>query len=319
MRLLLAFLLVVFGLAGGTSRAQAQTDQLIRIGGALDDETTPLLYAAKAGLFAKAGLHVEVQKFTSGSVVAAAVAGGSLEFGKSSTFAVIAAHARGLPFTILAPIADYRADKPNGILLLPMNSTAKTASDLNGKTLGVTTLQDINMIATQTWVDANGGDSSTMKFVEIVPPAIAAALEAGRIDGAPVFEPAWTNAVATGKAKPGFLVYDAIAKRFQGAVLYANTDWVAKHRDIAEKVIKVMFDASTYVDAHESEMIPIIAEFVGMDPAALAKMHHPGRPRYADPAAIQPLIDILARYKVIKAPFPASELISPLALKPPAH
>lgn len=314
-RLLVAILVgILCTVLSGSVRAQSDLPT-IHIGGGLDDETKPLLYAQSAGLFEKAGLHVVVDKLGSGSVVAAAVAGGSLEIGKASVFAIIAAHARGLPFTIIAPVAEYRSEHPFGALLLPVNSTAKSAKDLNGKTFGVTTLQDMNMIATEAWIDANGGDSSTLKFVELPPPAIPAAIDSGRIDGAAVFEPAFTNGLATGKAKMGFPVYDAFAKRFQGAVLFANSDWVAKHRETAEKVARVMIEANAYVAAHETETIPLIANFVGMDVATLTKMRHPDRPLRVDPGAIQPLIDVCARYHVIKAVFPAQELISDIALK----
>ena len=45
-------------------------------------------------------------------------------------------------------------------------------------------------------------------------------------------------------------------------------------------------------------------------------MHHPGRPLYLDPARLQPVIDLAARYHVIAKNFPAADLISAAALKP---
>jgi NitT/TauT family transport system substrate-binding protein len=302
--------------AGRAARAQTPLPHL-RIGAALDDESTPVLYAQSAGIFRKHGLDVEIVKLTSGSAVAAAVVGGSLEIGKSSTIAIIAAHLRGVPFQIIAPIADYRSDKPHGALIVPIASTAKTGKDFSGKTIGVTSLQDLNSLAMLAWLEQTGGDPASVKFVELPPPAIGAALEAGRIDGAPVFEPALTNALATGKAKIGAFVYDAIAKRFQGAIAFANQGWIAANPAVVDAFTHAMFESSSYVDAHESEMIPLVASFVGMDPATLAKMRHPGRPLYVDLPAIQPLIDLEAKFKVIPASFPARELISDEVLKPP--
>ena len=46
-------------------------------------------------------------------------------------------------------------------------------------------------------------------------------------------------------------------------------------------------------------------------------MHRNVVAEYLDPREIQPAIDAAARYKVIDHAFPAQELISPEALKPP--
>ena len=290
---------------------------LIHVGAALDDQSTPLLYAVHAGLFKKAGLNVEIEKLGSGSVVAAAVAGGSLEIGKAATYAIILAVAKGLPFTLIAPIAYYSSDAPDGALIVAPKSTFKTARDLAGKTLGVTTLQDFNMLATLAWIDQNGGDPAQVKFVEIPPPAIAAAIEAGRIDGAPVFEPAYTGAVSSGRARVGAYVYNAIGKHYTGAALFANAKWVADHRDTVDRFNRVMLEANQYVAAHESETIPLIAQFVGIDQALLLKMHHPGRATYLEAADVQPLIDLAAKYKIIAKSFPAQQMICDCALRPP--
>lgn len=297
----------------------AQTEPLIRVGAALDDQSTPLLYASQAGLFKRAGLNVEIEKLGSGSVVAAAVAGGAIEIGKAATYAIILAYAKGLPFTLIAPIAFYRADAPDGALVVSTKSPFKTAKDLEGKTLGVTTLQDFNMLATTAWIDQNGGDPSKVKFVEIPPPAITAAIEQGRIEGAPVFEPAYTAAISSGKARVAAYVYNAIAKSYSGAALFANTSWIAQHRELVERFNRVVLEADQYAAGHEREMIPLIAQFVGIDQGLPEKMHHPGRALYIQAADVQPLVDLAAKYKIIPTAFPAAQLICDCALKPAAR
>lgn len=312
-RLLLALLVGLALLPVGSS---AQEPPLIRVGAALDDQSTPLLYAVHADMFKRAGLNVEIEKLGSGSVVAAAVAGGSLEIGKAATYAIILAVAKGLPFTLIAPIAYYDSNAPDGALLVPANSPFKSARDLEGKTLGVTSLQDFNMLATEAWIDQNGGDPSKVKFIEMPPPAIAAALAQGRIDAAPVFEPAFTAAL-NGGARIGAHVYDAIGKHYIGAAMFANTAWVANHRDAIDRFNRVLLEADQYVSAHESATIPLIAQFVGIDPAVLLKMHHPGRATYLVASEVQPLIDLAAKYKIIAKDFPAQQMICDCALRAP--
>jgi ABC-type nitrate/sulfonate/bicarbonate transport system substrate-binding protein len=57
----------------------------VRIGAALDDSTTPLLFADHAGYFRRYGIAAEIVKITSGAAVAAAVAGGSISANRAST------------------------------------------------------------------------------------------------------------------------------------------------------------------------------------------------------------------------------------------
>jgi NitT/TauT family transport system substrate-binding protein len=298
------------------SAADAPAAIPIRVGAALDDSTTTLLYADHAGLFERAGLDVHIEKLNSGSMVASAVGGGALEVGKASTISLVLAYVRGLPFKAIAPLASYDGDDPDAGIVVAAGSPIHTARDFAGKILGVASLQDVNMLATESWIDQNGGDARAVKFVEIPPPAIPQALAAGRIDGAPVNEPMLAFARASDKFRVVGYQNDGVAKRYQSAVLFARTDWIAEHRDLVERFVRVVRDANAYAGTHEDEIAPLLAQFVGVDQSALSKVHHPGRPLYLDPARLQPVIDLAARYHVIAKNFPAADLISAAALKP---
>lgn len=294
---------------------RAQQTQTIRIGAAMDDSTTPVLFADHAGYFKRHGLSAEITKLTSGAAVAAAVAGGSLELGKSSIFSIIAAHVRGFPFQLIAPTASYSSASPDAGVVVATTSSIRSAADLNGKVLGVASLQDINMVATQAWVDKNGGQSSTLRFIELPPPAVPDALLAGRIDAAPVQDPLLSTILAGGKARNIGWFNDGIAKNYESAGVFATAEWVSRNADAAKRFALAMRDANAYLGKHEDAGVPLIAAFIGI--SATSTMHHPGRPLYLVPSEIQPLIDVAAAYKAIPRAFPAQELISPAALAPP--
>jgi len=311
-------LALVCALVVSTSASFGADAPTIRVGAGLDVESTPLLYAKQAGLFARAGLNVEIEKLTGGgTAIAAAVAGGGLEIGKASTFALILAHAKGVPFVLLAPAAYYSSADPDIPLIVAAGSTIRSAKDLDGKTLGVVSLATTMRLADQAWIDQNGGDSRTVHFVELSPPAVPVAIEAGRIDGATLSEPVLSAAMGSGKVRVLGYSYNAIGKHFDLADWFSNADWVAKNHDLATRFARVMIAANAYVGAHEAEMMPLVATYVGVDPAALAKMRNPERGQYYDPALIQPLIDLAAKYGSIPKVFPAAELISDAAPKPP--
>jgi NitT/TauT family transport system substrate-binding protein len=305
--------------AAATTRASlGQTDEtVIHVAGSLTDATTPLLYADKAHLFERAGLKVEVQRFTTGASIATAVSGGTLEIGSFNMFGLVLAHAKGLPFSLIAPGSLYHSDGPDGGLLVNANSSLRTAKDFNGKTIGALSLQDLSTFAVESWIDANGGDSKTVRFVEVPQPLVMPALEAGRVDASSASQPIFDEAVATGKFRVAGLTLSAIAPRWEEAAWYAKADWIDKHKALVQKFITVMHEANVYAQAHPAETLPLIAAYLGVEPEKLAKIRRTTHAEYLNPREIQPVIDTAAKYKAIPAPFPADELINPLALKPP--
>jgi NitT/TauT family transport system substrate-binding protein len=291
---------------------------LVRVGAAADDQSKPVLYAQKAGLFARAGLNVQIVQLNGGgAAIAAAVVGGSLDIGKTNTLQLITAHARNVPLIAIAPGVVNGTNDRAAALVVSTDSPIHSAKDFNGKTVGVTSLVTIELLATRAYIDKNGGDSSTVKFIEVSPAASAAALEQGRIDAASILEPALSAALATGKVRAFAYTYNALAPTFDGADWFTTTDFAAAHRDVVAKFARVMHDANVYVAAHEAETDSIVASYAGLDPASMTNMHHVLRPTYLNPAYIQPLIDAAVRYKFIAQSFPAGELIDANALKPP--
>jgi NitT/TauT family transport system substrate-binding protein len=312
-RLGLALLLAVLTLGPAVAQQSGDTT-VIRVGAGPDDQSTPVLYAAKAGLYKKYGLDVEVVKLSGAAAIAAALAGGSLEIGKASPMAVIAGFSKGLPFTVIGNLAYYNATRPDLALVVATNGPIKTAKDLEGKTLAAVSLSDLNSVATMAWLEAYGVDLSTIKYVEIPASASLAAMEQDRIVGSTIYEPYFTAFTSSGKARVLGYPYDAIAKRFANAVLFANVSWVAAHRDLVDKFLRATQEASVYLGTHDADSTALIAEFGGLDPASIGNIRHPERGVPTSPADLQPVIDAAAKYKVIDKSFPASALICGCAI-----
>lgn len=307
--------LVAAACAFGSSAFAAGPPDVLRVATAGDDNAAPLLYADKAGLFKKAGLDVQITKMKSGAAIAAAVAGGSLDIGKSSLTGLIAAHLRGIDFTLVAPSGLYVKESPIGALVVASDSPIKAPKDFAGKTISAAALNDINVVATQAWLEENGVDSKSVKFIEIPESAVSAALAQKRVDGSTVLNPVLADLVNGGKNRVAATVFDGIANRFMISGWFASADYVAKHREIVERFERVMQQAEAYANTHHAETLDLVVQFTGLDAATVAGMTRPTYPAVLDPRDIQPLIDAEVKYRVIDKPFPASELISPTALR----
>ena len=308
-------------LAGlGVTSAVAQTAAPfpeIRVAISTSDQGTALLYADSAGLFHKAGLTVTITKMRSGAEIVAGIVGGSLDIGNSSVVTVIEGHARGVPFQMIAPTTYYSADKRDSGLIVPVASAIKLPRDLIGKNVGVVSLQDIFTLSLLVWLSQHGVNPQGVHFVEMPPPAAAAAMEQGRLDAAVVFQPVMSQDVDSQKFRILGYPLDAMGKVSEVSAYVAMPDWVAAHRDVVDRFNRALYDASVYVGKHERETGPLLAAFAGVDPAVVATMTRPGRALYLEPEALQNFVDESARFKLIDKPFPIAELISPAALKPP--
>src|ERR1700735_330717 len=81
--------------------ARAQTLTPLSVAGVPEESIAPALWAAQTGMFRRAGLDVTVQSQSSGSAIAAGVAGGTYGIGKSSLVSLINAKSRGLPLVVV--------------------------------------------------------------------------------------------------------------------------------------------------------------------------------------------------------------------------
>jgi NitT/TauT family transport system substrate-binding protein len=294
--------------------ARPQELPTIHIASVTNDTCSAILYALKLHLFQKAGLNVDFQGMSSGAAASAAVAGGAAQFGQSSLVTLIDAHARGIPFTLIAPSGLITRGSMYAAALVRTDSPIKTAPDLNGKTFAVPAIKDLNQIAAMAWVDQNGGDSRTLKFIELSAPATIAAIEDGRVDAGNIGAPTLTIALESGKTRILGKVFDAIGTRFENVSWFTTTDYAKSNPDAVVRFATVMRQAAQLANAHHVETAALLADYFHGDPKVYARMARVEFADVLDPHDIQPLIDAAVKYKTIDHAFPAQEMISPLAL-----
>jgi NitT/TauT family transport system substrate-binding protein len=270
-------------------------------------------YAEANGYFKKAGMQASFGGFPNGPAIASAVLGGAADVGYSNVISLAIAHTKGLPITILVPANLHVHEAPTaGLLAVKSDSPIKTAKDFTGKIVAVSGLNNIADIAMREWIDKNGGDSKSVKSVELPFSAMKAALEAGRVDGAALdgtSDPLLNKAGDTLRLIAS--TFDAVSPRFAPSVWFSTTDWVNKNPARAKAFVAAMREAGAWANTHHRESAEVLAKYVRNTAAEIDSYT---RVTYGDklpPELIQPNIDVAFKYGVIKAAFPASEIISP--------
>jgi NitT/TauT family transport system substrate-binding protein len=263
-------------------------------------------YAQALGLFKKYGVDVDVQIVSSGEAAAAAIVGGTADIGAANVVSLVLSHEKGVGFTFIAPGAEYTGRAPTNALIVAKNSPLRGPSDLAGKTIGVIALGDVNTIAVRAWLERNGTDAKTVKFLELPNPQMSAAVERGAIDAAIISSPSLAPAMQTGRVLG--LPYSAIADRFAINAWYAKKDWVATHRDTVARFTRAVTEAQLWANKNHADSAKILVADAKLDPDLVATMTRATFAPKLDDALIQPLIDLMAKYGRIPAPFPAADL-----------
>jgi NitT/TauT family transport system substrate-binding protein len=286
-----------------------ESEQIVVLAPAIDS-SGQIFYAQDLGLYKEAGLNVKVQIANNPGVTVPAVMGGSATFGSVSIPGIALARAKNIPIVVVAPGDVYSSATPNGGLIVLKDSPLKKASDLDGKTIGTRDLTNLSYYATQAWIDKNGGDAKTVKWVELNDTVAVPALVAHRVDAACASEPALDAAILGPDAKARLFAKmdDAIAKKFMISAVVSTAAYAQAHPEIVRKFAAAIIKAGIWANSHHAESAAILNKYAGVSFA-------PGSTRaiYAEqvrPSDAQPVLDILAQFGVIKPTLRAGDLFA---------
>jgi NitT/TauT family transport system substrate-binding protein len=298
-------LLAAFLAAPMAARGQSATT--IKLGVIPAEPAAEAFYGIDMGFFKQQGLDIDLQVMNNGASVAAAVAGGALDVGFCDCVTIASAHARGVPFLYIAPGILNTDTAPTFGIIVSGTGPIRTAKDMNGKTFAVNAINNISHIPVLAWIDNNGGDSKSMKWIELPLPAIPDAIEAGRIDGGVEGEPFIQFAVSKGE-RAIFMDKGAIAPRFMLSGWFATKDWIAKNPAVTKSFITAIRQTAEWANKNQAASAPILSKYTKTPMAVIEQMHRGQFAEQLRPSDIQPIIDSAVKYGVIPNRYAAGEL-----------
>ena len=291
---------------GAMTAQTARAADAMRLAAPALDATALMFYADDQNFFQNAGLAVNLQAMTNGEAVALAIAGGAVDVGCSEAVSLILAYHRGIPFTLIAAGALQTPKAPTGLLFARNDLKATSGADFNGKTMAVVGLNGFAQYGTQHWIDVNGGDSKTVRFIQLAGAQIGVALQDGRIDGAFVPEP-FVSAVKK-VARPVANSMAAIAPQFLSSANFTTLPYAKAHADEIRKLQNALGKTADWANANPDQTALIIERVARVSPEVVNASVRAHYGSALEPGVVQPLIDIAAKYGDFPS-FPASEML----------
>jgi NitT/TauT family transport system substrate-binding protein len=303
LRLFLALVLIAVGAPAG-----AQTLTTVRVASPAVSVTGNLFYAIDLGYFKDAGLDVQVTQLPSGSSVTAAVMGGAVEVGSSNLLPIAEAFQSGAPLELVAPSGGNSIKSPIDAIVVPTNSTIKTAKDLNGTTMVTSALLNILEIQVSAWMDKHGGDWKSVKWIEAPPPQEGALVATGKADAGTITDPFLSAALATGGIKLLAYTGSEVAPLVIEGGYFCSKDYAGAHADVIAKFTEAILKAGRWANTHPEQAFAIMEKYSKQTSKATGTAVYPDSFHARD---LQPLLDAALKYGALKGPVNASELVAP--------
>ncbi|MFI0235838.1 ABC transporter substrate-binding protein [Streptomyces sp. NPDC016845] len=281
------------GSSGSRSPTNAAGETTVKLGVIPILDVAPVYLGQKKGFYKKHKLRLALSTAQGGAAIVPAVVSGQTQFGFSNVMSLMIAQSNGVPVEGVVngvnstgePGADF------GAVVVKKGSPLKTAKDLEGKTVAVNTLKNINDTTVRESVRKAGGDPSKVEFVEMAFDQMPAALTGDQVDAAQVVEPA----LATVKAEGGRVIasnFTDTAPDLTVAMYFTSTTYAKNHADIVERFTAATKESLAYADKHPDEIRDILTTYTKIPASLRSELILPRWPGTANRASIEKLAEL---------------------------
>ncbi|GAB3161929.1 hypothetical protein GCM10027059_13330 [Myceligenerans halotolerans] len=256
-------------------------------------DVAPIYLGIEQGFFDDEGLDVTLETAQGGAAIVPAVVSGQYQFGFSNSTSLVLATANGLALqAVTAGVATTGADGADfGGVVVPADSDIRSAADLEGATIAVNTLNNINTATIGKVVRDAGADPSTITFTELGFPDIVPAIEQGDVDAGQVVEPFLATAESRGMRQV-VSNYAAADPDLTIAMYFTSDEFAAESAGTVERFTAAMNESLAYADSHPEEVRDVLGTYTDMDAETLAALTLPKWPTEIDADSVSLLADL---------------------------
>ena len=312
-------LLFVLFFQGGCSKTPPpeRPKQVINVGYIQIAECAHLYVALSQSVFSNEGLDVRLTPLRGGAEILPRVKNGGLDVGFTNVVSMVIENERaGMPGPqTLKSLGASTYENPthlNHALLVRADSSIEKVTDLRheGLRFAVNTRNNVEELMLRRYLVENKVMPKVFNIQPIPFPDMLAALDTRRVDVVAVVEPFIVPALS--RASQYRLLahhYEPEKRETIVATYAASTDWINKHQDTAQALVRALTAASKFMQENDAATRKIIADFTRISATDVQSM---GLPLFTDElrrSSYLELIDDMQQFGMITKPLAYDESI----------
>jgi NitT/TauT family transport system substrate-binding protein len=299
-RLRLVWAFAFAGLLLGQTAARAQ--DVVRVGKAGREAFSfvPVDVGVQMGIFKKKNLDVEISSFSGDARLQQGMAADALDISLAS--------GPGMAFIVkgspIKAVAAFAGPPLLFALVVPKDSSLKTAADLDGRTIGVSGVGSVTQWLVNQIAVKQGWGLGAIKVVGIGENAARiAAVKSKGVDGAVTDMASALNYENSGEGRILARFGDAVGP-FHAHVMFATDKFIAAKPKAVTAFIDGWFESVDFMRANKAKTIEIAAEVMGTDKALAGQIYDELMPMFSkdghfDPKALKVLAQSFVELKTL--------------------
>jgi NitT/TauT family transport system substrate-binding protein len=256
-------------------------------------DVAPLFLGIEQGFFAAQNIEIETDTAAGGAEIVPGVVSGQWDFGFSNILSMMIAHNTGIDIQVISNGNNSTGvdGEDFGSLVVPVDSPVQSASELEGATVAINTLNAIADIVVRASVLADGGDPDTINFVALPFPEMPAAIESGDVDAAFPVEPFQTIIRENGWGRSIASSWVDTAPNLTVAVYFTSGSLIEENPDLVDRFVTAMAQSLAYANENPDEVRAIIPTYTAITPELAAILTLPAWPPEINLASTQRLAE----------------------------
>ncbi|MCU1546280.1 MAG: nitrate transporter substrate-binding protein [Homoserinimonas sp.] len=233
-------------------------------------DTAAIWLGEDQGFFDEVGIDLTIETTTGGAAAVPGVVSGDFDFAFGNFISVYVAADQGLDLRFVSngTTTSDNPDKDFGAVVVPAGSDITSPADLAGKRVSVNNLANIGDTTIRYIVEEDGGDASTIQFVEVAFPDAPAALESGQVDAAWILDPFLTSAVASGAEVISYNFQD-FDPELDIAGYFTSGERIDTDENLVSRFQEAMNRSLEYAGENPDEVRRIVGTYTKMTPEVL--------------------------------------------------
>lgn len=273
-------------------------------------DVAPLFLGIEKGFFKAEGLSVRTHFAQGGAAIVPSVASGDYEFGFSNVVSLMIANTKGLPLRIISQAVQGAEDASGAWsgLLVAGDGPIQQPNDLEGKKVGVLTLNNIGHVMAVVNLAEHGVDVSKVSFVEVPPPEMPVAVSTGKVAAVNIVEPFLAEATSAG-GRVLMPSYVGITANMTVATYFSTAQYIQENEDVATDFVRAMERSLDYAASHPDEARDIIPTYTEISPEIAAEIQLPQWSSDLNTPSISKLADLSVKHGFLDSQPNLDELI----------